>query len=838
MPLLDSARSSLASAARALDAFRDVSGAADGASASSPWRAPAESGARAALDEARARLVALEAEFARARLAAAAAAEESRSRMVEAEAKLEAQLAQASIGASAAALEIARMRESARVELAAVRSKALEDADEALAQARRFETAAREAEAGWSARLKILERDALSAARAQAQRELAEAKARAAALEADLETARGTAAALESEARALREAAQNRAASRSDSEANADAVRRRASEAASRVSLLEAECVRLEKLRLAADQAVADAEAQGRAVAESLRGELRVAHAALDRAAVEAGAAEAKTRAEVEPLLKRLEAATARVQALERERRLEQARGTGESSATATELLRAQAVSASLRQEASDARRQAAEAQAALERTVSARPAELDRALAAAQAASAQFAALQTDLLGAQGAAAALRQELADARRQTAETKAALERTVSGRPAELERALAVAQAASVQLAAQQTEQLVAQEAAAALRQELADARSAAAREKDELRRRSAESLSALERTLAERTAEIERAWTAAREEGALRRRAAEAQMALERTLAERTAELEKASAETQAASARLPALELELTNAREVSASLRQELADARAAAAPLPPQEEYSPKVAPSAEEPVAAAPFVSPALEPVLDPGWARLVRLIRPPTEAAYAHLRRLSTLPLKAGQQTLLRMAAASIAQATDALTSVELALEEGPAPGPATAALPALEASIAAWEAPFRRGGVALAHEWAGSLPDAAHDDKALRVLLHHALRNVLEAVPRGGRLTVRASRGPDGGLRVEFVDDGPGFPAEWLERRFEPFAAPRHGRAGLGLSLVRRTLRRWGGDAEASNGPSGRGARLTMTFAPPRRIAI
>ncbi|MFI5363938.1 MAG: ATP-binding protein [Elusimicrobiota bacterium] len=101
------------------------------------------------------------------------------------------------------------------------------------------------------------------------------------------------------------------------------------------------------------------------------------------------------------------------------------------------------------------------------------------------------------------------------------------------------------------------------------------------------------------------------------------------------------------------------------------------------------------------------------------------------------------------------------------------------------------------------------------------------------MLLHHILRNVLVGVPRGGRLPVRAARGPEGGVKLEFSDDGPGFPGDWLARRFEPFAAPRRGRAGLGLSLVRRTLRRWGGDAEASNGPSGRGARLTQIFAPP-----
>jgi signal transduction histidine kinase len=122
----------------------------------------------------------------------------------------------------------------------------------------------------------------------------------------------------------------------------------------------------------------------------------------------------------------------------------------------------------------------------------------------------------------------------------------------------------------------------------------------------------------------------------------------------------------------------------------------------------------------------------------------------------------------------------------------------------------------------------------LVREWPLGLPDAPHEPKVLRALIYHVLRNALEAVPRGGRLTARAGRAPDGGLCLEFLDDGPGFPADWLERRFEPFASPRAGRAGLGLSIVRRTMRRWGGDAEASNASAGRGARLAMTFAPPR----
>ena len=68
---------------------------------------------------------------------------------------------------------------------------------------------------------------------------------------------------------------------------------------------------------------------------------------------------------------------------------------------------------------------------------------------------------------------------------------------------------------------------------------------------------------------------------------------------------------------------------------------------------------------------------------------------------------------------------------------------------------------------------------------------------------------------------------------MEFSDDGPGFPAAWLEKRFEPFVAARRGHAGLGLAAAGRTLKRWGGSAEAANGPRGRGARLTLLFAVP-----
>ncbi|MFI5363032.1 MAG: hypothetical protein ACHQ49_13760, partial [Elusimicrobiota bacterium] len=218
--------------------------------------------------------------------------------------------------------------------------------------------------------------------------------------------------------------------------------------------------------------------------------------------------------------------------------------------------------------------------------------------------------------------------------------------------------------------------------------------------------------------------------------------------------ATRAADLEKAAGE-QAAELEKTAAALRAAEIERAAAAAALHAADVeRAAAAALAAQQAQSAETAesgaPAEAEPSSPAPsdFTVPSLEPVLDPGWSRLLRLVRPPVDAAYAHLRRLSATALTAGQKTLLRMGAASIASASDSLSSIELALAEGPAAGPAASVLPALEASLAAWEAAFRGRGVALAREFSASLPHTAHDPKELRILLHHILRNVLEAVPR------------------------------------------------------------------------------------------
>nr|WP_246312457.1 HAMP domain-containing sensor histidine kinase [Aquabacterium terrae] len=85
-------------------------------------------------------------------------------------------------------------------------------------------------------------------------------------------------------------------------------------------------------------------------------------------------------------------------------------------------------------------------------------------------------------------------------------------------------------------------------------------------------------------------------------------------------------------------------------------------------------------------------------------------------------------------------------------------------------------------------------------------------------LLRRALRNLLENARRYGGAEVEAEifRRPDGGAEARVSDRGPGVPAAYRERIFEPFFrlpghAEREGGVGLGLSLVRQIAEHHGG---------------------------
>lgn len=155
-----------------------------------------------------------------------------------------------------------------------------------------------------------------------------------------------------------------------------------------RLTLQGAEMVRLDSLRRKAEEAVAQAELTRRQVEESLRREIRSAHAALDRAATEAGAREARVQGDLQGLQRRLDAALTRTDQLSREQRVERERWRVERERLAATLQRASAVHASLRKEIAELRGGADATVEELSRRLSSSETELLQARAGLQAAA------------------------------------------------------------------------------------------------------------------------------------------------------------------------------------------------------------------------------------------------------------------------------------------------------------------------------------------------------------------------------------------------------------------------------------------------------------------
>lgn len=108
------------------------------------------------------------------------------------------------------------------------------------------------------------------------------------------------------------------------------------------------------------------------------------------------------------------------------------------------------------------------------------------------------------------------------------------------------------------------------------------------------------------------------------------------------------------------------------------------------------------------------------------------------------------------------------------------------------------------------------------------LPAVRIDARMIRQVLLNLVLNGLQAMPRGGVLRIRGAEDAGGRtLRLEFVDQGTGVPAELAGRIFEPFFTTKAAGTGLGLAVVKRFVEAHRGSIEFSSQP-GRGTTFTL----------
>ena len=114
----------------------------------------------------------------------------------------------------------------------------------------------------------------------------------------------------------------------------------------------------------------------------------------------------------------------------------------------------------------------------------------------------------------------------------------------------------------------------------------------------------------------------------------------------------------------------------------------------------------------------------------------------------------------------------------------------------------------------------RSKGVVLETELDPELPPVDANPGELNQVWTNLVDNAIDAVPSGGRITVRSASSDDG-VAVRIVDDGPGIPAEVQAHVFEPFFTTKDvgEGTGLGLAIVHRIVRAHGGEVRVESIP-------------------
>jgi two-component system NtrC family sensor kinase len=117
-----------------------------------------------------------------------------------------------------------------------------------------------------------------------------------------------------------------------------------------------------------------------------------------------------------------------------------------------------------------------------------------------------------------------------------------------------------------------------------------------------------------------------------------------------------------------------------------------------------------------------------------------------------------------------------------------------------------------------------------------ALPPVAADEHQLRQALLNLLRNAVEAMGDGGRLTLTAAARDDGrAIELTIADTGEGIAPEHLPKIFDPFFSTKEGGTGLGLALTQQIIVEHGGKIEVRSVP-GRGTTFIVRLVAPAPI--
>lgn len=135
---------------------------------------------------------------------------------------------------------------------------------------------------------------------------------------------------------------------------------------------------------------------------------------------------------------------------------------------------------------------------------------------------------------------------------------------------------------------------------------------------------------------------------------------------------------------------------------------------------------------------------------------------------------------------------------------------------------------ALQDSLMAFEQQIAKAGVHVVFE-PKETPMVLSQQVQLSQILNSLLANALEAMDKGGTLTIALESTDFRGVSVVVSDTGKGMNEEQRSMAFRPFFTTKQGGLGVGLVLVKRIMERCGG-AVSLDSREGEGTRVRLSF--------
>jgi signal transduction histidine kinase len=108
----------------------------------------------------------------------------------------------------------------------------------------------------------------------------------------------------------------------------------------------------------------------------------------------------------------------------------------------------------------------------------------------------------------------------------------------------------------------------------------------------------------------------------------------------------------------------------------------------------------------------------------------------------------------------------------------------------------------------------------------GPLPLVSFDPKQVRQVLINLVKNAMEAMPRGGEITI-ASRVQGDQVEIAVTDTGEGMSSEVAANIFQPYFTTKEKGTGLGLAICQSIIGEHGGAILVDSTP-GRGSTFTI----------